>query len=124
VPIQYVILWHDGIAEPHFDLMFETLPGSALSTWRSLYWPIESATPALRLKDHRRAYLDFEGDLSDRRGRVTRVAAGACEVHVGEGGVWRITLLTGSPLCRLIVRQVHAEAWEIAPDSPDSRSGA
>ena len=31
-PLRYVILWHDGVAEPHFDLMFETLPGSALAT--------------------------------------------------------------------------------------------
>ena len=56
-PLRYVILWHDGVPEPHFDLMFETLPGSALSTWRSPRWPVESPTPAARLKDHRRAYL-------------------------------------------------------------------
>ena len=31
----YVVLFIiEGIAEPHFDLMFETLPGSALATWR------------------------------------------------------------------------------------------
>ena len=40
-PLRYVILWHDGVAEPHFDLMFETLPGSALATWRSPRWPVE-----------------------------------------------------------------------------------
>ena len=39
-PLQYVILRHEEIAEPHFDLMFETLPGSELATWQAERWPI------------------------------------------------------------------------------------
>jgi hypothetical protein len=57
MPLRYVILHHGGIADPHFDLMFETLPGSDLATWRSQAWPIEEPTPLTRLKDHRRLYL-------------------------------------------------------------------
>lgn len=114
-PLRYVILWHDGVPEPHFDLMFETLSGSALSTWRSPRWPIEYPTRATRLKDHRRAYLYFEGDLSDRRGRVTRVAAGTCEVAVGESAVWTVRLLTGSPPQRLELRAVEGDRWEVVP---------
>jgi hypothetical protein len=114
-PLRYVILWHEGVPDPHFDLMFETLPGSALSTWRSPRWPIEAPTAATRLKDHRRAYLDYEGDVSGRRGRVTRVAAGTCEVEVGEGSVWTVRLLTGSPPGRLILRPVQGDQWEIVP---------
>lgn len=81
-PLQYVILWHDGIPAPHFDVMFETFPGSDLSTWRSPAWPIGALTPLTRLKDHRRAYLKFEGPLTNHRGRVQQVAAGACRVEV------------------------------------------
>ena len=114
-PLQYVILWHDGIREPHFDLMFETLPGSALSTWRSSAWPIESPTAVTRLKAHRRAYLEFEGELSERRGHVTRVGTGTCNVEVGEHAVWRVTILTGSSPQTLILRPVQAEHWEAAP---------
>ena len=65
----YTILWHDGVREPHFDLMFETFPGSPLATWRVPLWPVESPTAATRLKDHRREYLEYEGELTERRGR-------------------------------------------------------
>ena len=114
-PLRYAILWHDDVPGPHFDLMFETLPGSALSTWRCPRWPVEAPTPATRLTDHRRAYLEYEGDLSGRRGRVTRVMAGACEVEVGEGSVWTVCLLTGSPPQRLVLRAVAGDQWEVAP---------
>ena len=114
-PLRYVILWHDGVKTPHFDLMFETLPGSALATWRSARWPIEVATPLTRLQDHRRDYLEYEGDLSGRRGRVQRVVAGNCEVEVGEQAVWKIRLLSGSPPHHLVLRQVEGEQWEAAP---------
>src|SRR5580700_10036464 len=100
---RYVVLRHEGIAEPHFDLMFETLPGSALATWRSPCWPIEGPTSLHRLKDHRRVYLDFEGELSGHRGRVSRVAAGECDVEIGENAIWSIRLLTGTPLDKLIL---------------------
>src|SRR5579864_4618441 len=94
--LRYVVLRHADVEEPHFDLMFETLPGSMLATWRSEQWPIESATPLTRLRDHRRLYLEYEGNLSDQRGSVQRIAEGNCEVEVGENSVWRIRLVTGS----------------------------
>jgi hypothetical protein len=119
-PLRYVILWHDGVDEPHFDLMFETLPGSALATWRSPRWPVEGPTVVTRLKDHRRAYLEYEGELSERRGRVERVATGTCVVEVGEGSVWRVTLLTGTRPQQFALRALDTAAqqsWEIAPAS-------
>ena len=111
-PLRYVILWHDGVPEPHYDLMFETLPGSALATWRSPRWPIDSPTPVTRLKDHRRAYLEFEGDLTGRRGRVDRAASGTCELEIGEGAVWSIRLLSGAPPQRLVLRRLHEDRWQ------------
>ena len=111
-PLRYVILWHDGVPEPHFDLMFETLPGSALSTWRLARWPIEDITPLTRLRDHRKEYLAFEGEVSASRGRVDRVAAGTCAVEVGEGSVWTIRLLTGSPPQTLVLRLLDGDRWE------------
>jgi hypothetical protein len=74
--LRYVVLRHDGIPEPHFDLMFETSPGSLLSTWRSPSWPIEPATPLTPLPAHRRDYLAYEGALTGGRGTVWRVAEG------------------------------------------------
>ena len=73
-PHLYLILGHHDIAEPHYDLMFETSPGSDLATWRSTVWPIESATSLIRLRDHRRAFLNYEGQLTGLRGSVCNVS--------------------------------------------------
>jgi hypothetical protein len=110
--LQYVILHHEGIPEPHFDLMFETLPGSELATWRSPVWPMESPVELTRLKDHRRTYLDYEGDLSNHRGRVHRVAQGKCEIEIAENAVWTFRFLTGSPHGTITIRQIENERWE------------
>ena len=78
---RYVILFHDDGAEPHFDIMVETVPGGPLMTWRTTDWPIVRETNCTRLGEHRREYLDYEGAISGNRGQVTRVAGGACEVE-------------------------------------------
>lgn len=114
-PLRYAVLRHSEISEPHFDLMFETLPGSMLATWRSESWPIEQRTELRRLRDHRRLYLDYEGQLTDQRGTVYRVAEGTCEVEVGENAVWSIKLLSGVPPQHLLFRQISAERWEAEP---------
>jgi hypothetical protein len=110
--MEYVVLHHEGVDQPHFDVMIETLPGSALATWRSPCWPIEGPTPLHRLKDHRRAYLDFEGELSGHRGRVTRVARGQCEVEVDEDACWIIRLPSDARLGGLILENKGGGAWE------------
>jgi hypothetical protein len=92
--------------------MFETLPGSMLATWRSTAWPIESTTPLTRLRDHRRLYLTYEGDLTGNRGSVQRMADGACELEVGEHAVWTIRLLTGFLPQTLRLRQLANEQWQ------------
>ena len=113
--LRYVVLRHSEISEPHFDLMFETLPGSALATWRSESWPIDHRTPLTRLRDHRRFYLDYEGQLSDQRGEVYRMAEGNCELNVGENAIWTIQLLSGSLPQRLVFRQISGDQWEVEP---------
>lgn len=114
-PLRYVILRHDDVAEPHFDLMFETLPGSLLATWRSDAWPIESRVGVTRLRDHRRLYLTYEGDLSGKRGSVQRVAEGTCEVEVGAESVWTIRILSGAPPQTLRLRPIDAQRWQAEP---------
>jgi len=104
MPLRFAILHHTGIPEPHFDLLFETHEGSDLATWRSPVWPITSPATVHRLKDHRRLYLDFEGDLSRRRGHVERIAGGTCDVTIGEDAVWTIRLLSGVSPATLVFR--------------------
>ena len=75
--LRFVVLYHEGLDEPHYDLLFEWDVGGPLTSFRCPTW-----TPSIddRLEerpDHRRDYLTFEGTLAGDRGRVTRVAAGA-----------------------------------------------
>ena len=65
---RYVVLRHVGAGEPHFDVMFETKPGSALASWRAESWPLSggdnlwSATPVSNFREELSlAFSDDEG---------------------------------------------------------------
>ncbi|MBL4884925.1 MAG: hypothetical protein JKY95_10365 [Planctomycetaceae bacterium] len=87
---RFVVLEHDH-PFVHWDFMLES--GDALCTWRLLQKPIrpeqeteqetEQVKPshvircqAEQLPDHRIAYLDYEGKISQNRGTVKRWDAG------------------------------------------------
>ena len=87
--LRYVVLRHDGIPDPHFDLMIESRPGGPLYTWQCGQNPVtQYATPAKRIANHRRHYLDYEGPVSGGRGHVTRVAAGCGRFRRVKNRVW------------------------------------
>lgn len=117
--LRYVVLYHSGIDEPHFDLLVETQPGSDLAAWRSPVWPIESPISLQRLKDHRRIYLQYQGELSGRRGHVRRVADGACQVVIGENSVWNIRFSDGNAIELLMVQ---ADQWTASASPSKGRS--
>ena len=75
---RFVLLEHhwNGV---HWDFMLER--GDVLRTW-AIDEPIVSGRdlPARLLGDHRRVYLDYEGEISGGRGRVERVASGTYRV--------------------------------------------
>jgi hypothetical protein len=83
---RYVVLHHrlsPGKSLPrgasaHFDWMFEV--GDALLTWATEEYTVEEAAmTALRLPEHRPAYLVYEGPIAGDRGEVTRVESGHYE---------------------------------------------
>jgi hypothetical protein len=114
VQLQYVILRHEGIDSPHFDLMFEKSQGGLLATWRSDVWPIEQPTPVLRLADHRRDYLTYEGPLTGNRGSVRRVEAGAIEREYCSAGRIDIDLVADLPVKLSFMLNVPGEPHWIA----------
>jgi hypothetical protein len=76
---RFVILYHETSAghsrETHFDLMLEQ--NGVLRTWAMENMPApDKIGTAEQLADHRLAYLEYEGEITGDRGRVTRVAAG------------------------------------------------
>jgi hypothetical protein len=93
--LRYVVLQHDGISSPHCDLLFETTPGSELASARLDAWPPKSIT---RSANHRRLYLDYEGEISGNRGHVKRIANGACSAFVQSDGSIDVVCDTGLKL--------------------------
>ena len=74
---RFVILHHQSPTRDHWDVMLES--DSALMTWSIPPQCPSGASfscPAERLPDHRKHYLDYEGEIADNRGRVFRVEAG------------------------------------------------
>ncbi len=66
---RFTISHHAGSKEgDHFDLMLEL--GEALKTWRFASLPIAGPQAAKQLRDHRKVYLDHEGDIPGGRGSV------------------------------------------------------
>jgi hypothetical protein len=107
--LRYVILRHEGVESPHFDLMFELEPGAALATWRSPDWPPTCSVE--RIADHRREYLGYEGPVSNDRGYVRRVEAGTYEWVQGfELPVLAFTL-SGGTNRTLFLRRVSETGW-------------
>jgi len=100
--VTLVVLHHLTPAGSHFDWMFEHPHAPAgrgrLVTFRLPVAPVDCsprrAIVAERLPDHRRAYLSYEGPISDNRGRVVRVDAGAAIVHRFCAALLDATLIT------------------------------
>ena len=77
---RFVLLEHNwnGV---HWDFMLEA--GDALRTW-AIDTPIVAGRdlPARALGNHRKLYLDYEGEIAGNRGTVRRVDAGTFRVLV------------------------------------------
>lgn len=82
-----VVLLHsvpDGSC--HYDWLLSRADGSGpLISWRLAINPRTAgggatAFDAVRMQDHRRVYLEFEGEVSGGRGSVVQVARGECVV--------------------------------------------
>jgi hypothetical protein len=92
IRLRYVVLRHEGIDRPHFDLMFETSRGSMLATWRSSEWPVNERTRLEPLGEHRRDYLTYEGPISGDRGNVRRIHSGHHEIQQNDAQRLRVAL--------------------------------
>ena len=66
---RFTISHHTGSGEgDHYDLMLER--GETLQTWRLRNTSFQNPQTAVQIKDHRKTYLDYEGEVSRGRGRV------------------------------------------------------
>lgn len=80
----------------HVDWMLESTPGcDRLITFRigAADWRGVAAMVADRIADHRRLYLDYEGEVSGNRGSVARIASGV--VMSFESNPGRLAVVVG-----------------------------
>ena len=86
---RYTILTHD---HPfwHWDFLLDPGQEEPLWTWRIHSAPDQPGQlVAERLPDHRRAYLDYEGPVSQGRGKVSRWDSGEYFVIASPEGTQR-----------------------------------
>ncbi len=91
--LRFVILKHVRPQDTHWDLMLQLPDQEKLATWQ-IHIPPEKwgkTLPAVRLPDHRRIYLQYEGEISGNRGHVMRVDEGTAEI-LEQGARWHIKL--------------------------------
>lgn len=109
---RFAVLRHEGVPDPHFDLLVDVDGSSLLATWRSDAWPIASPLTLLRQPDHRRIYLDYEGLLSGNRGQVRRVDAGPCHLVQLSADHWQLAR-PGAPTLDLL--RLDPDHWQASP---------
>ncbi len=114
--VPFVVLYHEIASGNHYDLMIDS--GDALATWR-VDQPPEIAlirpVPCVRIADHRKVYLDYEGPVSGDRGRVTRYDRGQCRLVLMAKDRW-IVRLEGERLSGAfqLLREVHTDQWSLS----------
>ena len=110
----YVVLHHQNVEDPHFDLLIERSHKGRVPTWRLPDWPIKGRTCALRLGDHRRMYLNYEGPVSGKRGTVRSVERGVHRTRRTRAH-WRVQFVRHSSIMGLELKQIRGREWEVTP---------
>jgi hypothetical protein len=111
---RYVILRHTmpahALRPSHWDLLFD-IGDENLRTWAIETAPdATEELPALLLPDHRRIYLEYEGDVSQNRGVVERWDTGSCDVLAQSEQCWQF-LLAGVRMHGLVEFHREETQW-------------
>jgi hypothetical protein len=136
---RFVLLYHDcppsSALPSHWDFMLEA--GDALRTWRLEQLPApwkmahlrtaakycecpaianDVSVAATPLGDHRLAYLDYDGEVSNVRGHVIRVAAGKYDLEIESALRIKYTLDGDSIAGHVELERATAvgEAWTLS----------
>ncbi len=111
---RFVILRHEtpGPArlDVHWDFMLEQ--NGVLRTWALEREPVQQSGEivAEALADHRLAYLDYEGRISENRGSVVRFDGGKYELEADSAGEISLSLTGEKIVGRVILRRDARDA--------------
>lgn len=99
---RFTISHHTGSKEgDHYDLMLEH--GDALKTWRLANTAFLVSQVVRQIKDHRKTYLDYEGEISGDRGRVKVWDTGTYSIDEWKDDRIQVALVGRSVKTRLIL---------------------
>src|SRR5882672_467401 len=99
---RFTISHHTGSKDgDHYDLMLEH--GDSLRTWRLANTAFQAFQVARQIKDHRKMYLDFEGEISGDRGRARIWDTGTYTVDEWKDGRIQVALVGRSLKTRLLM---------------------
>jgi hypothetical protein len=107
---RFTISHHTGPgAKEHYDFMLER--EEALQTWRIQHTSFMTPQTAVQIRDHRKIYLDFEGEIPGKRGRLSLWDTGTFSFDEDGPGRLRVALAGKQVRTRLIFRK--------GPEAPD-----
>jgi hypothetical protein len=113
---RFVVLRHEDIPDPHFDLMFESTETGRLVSFRSPEWPVLQRVTLAKLADHRAHYLEYEGPISEGRGTVKRLISGFYSSYVINKEKTGLRLYGRDERYELILHEKDdSTAWELEP---------
>jgi len=126
---RFTISHHTGSKEgDHYDLMLEH--GDTLKTWRLANTAFLVSQVARQVKDHRKTYLEYEGEISGDRGRVKITDTGTYSVDEWKDDRIQVALVGRSIKTRLILtlNAKHPEdtdpRWTIGDATQELRKAA
>ncbi len=126
---KFTISHHTGSKDgDHYDLMLEH--GEGLRTWRLVNTAFQTFQVARQIKDHRKSYLDFEGEISGERGRVKIWDTGTYSVDDWKDDRIQVALVGRSLKTRLIMTlgPKHPEdadpRWNVGDATQELRKAA
>jgi hypothetical protein len=119
--VRFVVLEHTDHAGVHFDLMIDA--GDSLATWKCPQPPesaINGERVCVRLEDHRRLYLDYEGPISGGRGEARQYDQGTCMVHQRTASRWELSFRGQRLIGRFALEPLPAggDQWRLRPVLP------
>ena len=122
--VRFVILHHhqldgeqnDHQFKEHWDFMIEQ--AETLATWQLFENPTQnpnSEIQAKRIADHRKAYLEYEGPVSQNRGQVQQIESGTCVVKKSAPTNWIIELKGKKLVGQYELRDTNDNQWTWRP---------
>jgi hypothetical protein len=126
---RFTISHHTGSKDgDHYDLMLEH--GDGLRTWRLVNTVFQTSQVARQIKDHRKSYLDYEGEIAGDRGRVKIWDTGTYTVDVWKDERIQVALVGRALKTRLVMTlgPKHPEdtdpRWHIGDATQELRRAA